>query len=262
MEIASTWLAKLDDTGTGVVNIECLVRVFSKLGFDEHKLKVIIQHSGAAKPDGVDYKMFLDWVNIKDNPLAENAQLVEGVSGRSCDDTKQDATTYKTKDVLSCSQAFPATSRQFEGTWILENMHSGWVLQVQGKAKSKRANVWQNRNEGTKACHWIFTWNEDSCTYTLVNANSGLCLGVKDGSKQKQANVWQNDFGLGSRWHVTPLEGNAVLISNYNSRLHLSVQGNSKQKQANVWQYHKTVSSLWRLQRLDDEDKPSLGAHI
>lgn len=142
----------------------------------------------------------------------------------------------------------PATAAISDGTYRIENVNSGKVLDVSGQSTEDGANVQQYSYSSGANQHWTVEGVGDSI-YRIENV-SGKVLDVDGGSTDNGANVFQwSDLGANNqRWYVEETRSDVYRIEAVHSGKELEVAGGSTADGANVdqWVDRSGVQQRWR----------------
>ncbi|MYT47640.1 RICIN domain-containing protein [Streptomyces rimosus subsp. rimosus ATCC 10970] len=142
-----------------------------------------------------------------------------------------------------------------DGAYVVRNVGSGLLLEVEDGRKGSGANVRQGKDDGSPGQLWRITEvHPGSGLRHLTNVGSGKRLDVTGASTENGANVQQwkaNNYGA-QEWlleqHVDA--PGTFTLTNYASGLLLEVADDSAEPGANVqqWEDRDRAGQWWRLE--------------
>ena len=88
----------------------------------------------------------------------------------------------------SYQQQFKFIYDQFTGSYVIYNVNTGKVLDVQNAGYTAGTNIWQYEPNGTDAQKWFIEINEDG-SYSIKSKLNGLYIDVKEGKLSNGQNV-------------------------------------------------------------------------
>ncbi|QLH81510.1 RICIN domain-containing protein [Halosimplex pelagicum] len=158
-----------------------------------------------------------------------------------CDNGSGDIQTYAADTTVSgntnCSDS-GGSGPISDGTYHIENVNSGKLLEVAEAGTADGDNVRQYADTGHPCQDWDVASNGDG-TYTITNANSGLLLEVADASTSDGANVRQySDTGHPCQsWNIVDNGDGTYRLENANSGQVADVEGGGTSDGTNVIQW-------------------------
>ncbi len=134
------------------------------------------------------------------------------------------------------------------GTYSIQNVNSGKVLDVANGSTEDGANVQQYSDGGGSNQQWSVE-DTGNGVYRIENVNSGKVLDVADGSTEDGANVQQySDGGSDNqRFYLHDQGGGEYHVQPVHSEKAVDVENSSTDDGANVHQYdwHGGANQLW-----------------
>lgn len=137
-----------------------------------------------------------------------------------------------------------------EGTYEIESVHTGGVLDVADWGTSNGDNILNWNSHGGANQHWNATHLGDGL-YTFQNVNSGLYISVEGGSTDDGANVWQWAWenNPDQKWWVQDLgSGEYRLIPSHSDKA-MDVDGGSSSgigDNVHQWSWNGGAWQRWR----------------
>jgi glucuronoarabinoxylan endo-1,4-beta-xylanase len=136
------------------------------------------------------------------------------------------------------------------GTYSIQNVNSGDLLDVAGASTSEGVQVIQYTANGGSNQLWNIT-SLSNGAYTICNINSGLYLAVSSNSTSSGADViqWASNGSQNEQWYVRGTPAGSWILINVNSGMKLAIAGASTNINASAIQYTDNGSSaeLWRI---------------
>lgn len=126
-----------------------------------------------------------------------------------------------------------------DGTYLIENVNSGFVLDAESAGTTKGTNIRQYKSNGTVAQNWKFTEREAG-VYTIGAAYCSLVYDVESGNIAPASNVrlWKSNLTTAQKWQLTrvadPLSSGTYYVKNTGTGLVMETEGGSCERRANV----------------------------